>query len=555
MIDRDGQFTWEETNVFDGIRQDVSESLRKYRSVQNVHFANRGALTKDLGIKPLHASRIGASGKNVTAALDCHFNNATQILVAVNEGSSNADAYTFDTATRAWTAQSVSIVNGVRPSMVMFADQLHLVDGTTLRRMNASKSWSTPGEGTYSNPCKFGTVYANRLILSGNATYPYSFFPSGVRDAGTWDATLAVDVTGAQGERITALGTLGTFLIVGGETFTRAYYLGTASPRDWDGDVVSSRIGPVHHSSYVEVPAAGGNASSNFGFFWSREGPMMLAQVGSGLPVMKSLADPIRRAVRGTNYEGLKGLAVESYADVTAVYVPEYDEIRFSLIKKDSYSATARADVVYCLSVSSAIAFAGNPAEAHPIWRIRDNSNQALPCSTLFTARLHPDTHLPSVDGTVRCLSAQDGFVYEMDAVEQYVDNIEGTDYSIPFYVRRDNYDGLDDGVRSNTKSLRTGWFRTTMVGAFSLYTRALVDGGAREATSTISLDAGLSTWGDGSAWDDGSEWNNSEFVNARSGLGVLGKKFDLELYDNGNIEGDFQINSWSLLGYVEDRR
>ena len=155
----------------------------------------------------------------------------------------------------------------------------------------------------------------------------------------------------------------------------------------------------------------------------------------------------------------------------------------------------------------------------------------------------------------MRCLAAQDGFVYEMDAVEQYVDNIEGTDYSIPFYVRRDNYDGLDDGVRSNTKSLRTGWFRTTMVGAFSLYTRALVDGGAREATSTISLDAGLSTWGDGSAWDDGSEWNNSEFVNARSGLGVLGKKFDLELYDNGNIEGDFQINSWSLLGYVEDRR
>lgn len=555
MIDRDGQFTWEETNVFDGIRQDVSESLRKYRSVQNAHFANRGALTKDLGVKPLHASRIAASDKNVTAALDCHFNNATQILVAVNEGSSNADAYTFDTTTRAWTAQSVSIANGVRPSMMMFADQLHIADGTTLRRMNASKSWSTPGESTYSNPCKFGTVYANRLILSGNANYPYSFFPSGVRDGGTWDATLAVDVTGAQGERITALGTLGTFLIVGGETFTRAYYLGTASPRDWDGDVLSSRVGPVHHSSYVEVPAAGGNASSNFGFFWSREGPMMLAQVGSGLPVMKSLADPIRKAVRGTNYEGLDGLAVESYADVTAAYVPEYDEIRFSLIKKNNYSATARADVIYCLSVASAIAFAGNPAEAHPIWRIRDNTNQPLPCSTLFTARLHPDTHLPSVDGTVRCLSAQDGFVYEMDAVEQYVDNIEGTNYSIPFYVRRDNYDGLDDGVRSNTKSLRTGWFRTTMVGAFNLYTRALVDGGAREATSTISLDAGLTTWGDGSSWNDGGEWNNSEFVNARSGLGVLGKKFDIELYDNGNIEGDFQINSWSLLGYVEDRR
>mgnify|MGYP003149259174 CR=1 FL=1 len=555
MIDRDGQFTWDELRVFDGIRQDVSESIRKYRLVRNAHFANRGALTKDLGFKPLHASRIGSAAKNVTGLLDCHFNNATQILVAVNEGGSNADAYTFDTATRAWTAQSVSIANGVRPMMVMFADQLHIADGGTLRRMNASKSWSTPGESTYSNPCKFGTVYANRLILSGNATYPYSFFPSGVRDSSSWDATLAVDVTGSQGERITCLGTLGTFLIVGGETFTRAYYLGTASPRDWDGDVLSSRVGPVHHSSYVEVPAAGGDASANFGFFWSREGPQMVAQIGRGLPVLTSLAEPIRRAVRGVDFEGLDGLAVESYDDVTAAYIPEYDEIRFSLIKKTNYSATARADVIYCLSLSSAIAYANNPGQAYPIWRIRDNTNQALPCSTLATARLHPDTHLPSVDGTVRGLAAQDGFVYEMDAVSQYTDNIEGTTYSIPMFVRRDNYDGIEDQVRSNTKSLRTGWFRTTMVGDYSLYTRAIVDGGRRESTSTISLNAGLNTWGDGSAWGDGDNWNASDFVNSRSGLGVLGKKFDLELYDNGNIEGDFQINSWSLLGYVEDRR
>ncbi len=124
MIDRDGQFTWDEDNVFDGIRQDVSESVRKYRIVRNCHFANRGALTKDRGVKPLHASRIGSTGENTTGLLDCHFNNGTQILVAVNEGASNADAYTFDNTSRAWTAQSVSIANAVRPMMVMFADQL-----------------------------------------------------------------------------------------------------------------------------------------------------------------------------------------------------------------------------------------------------------------------------------------------------------------------------------------------------------------------------------------------------------------------------------------------
>jgi len=49
--------------------------------------------------------------------------------------------------------------------------------------------------------------------------------------------------------------------------------------------------------------------------------------------------------------------------------------------------------------------------------------------------------------------------------------------------------------------------------------------------------------------------WNSGEFVTQRAGVGVLGKKFELEIYDEGVIEAPIQINSWTLMGYAEDRR
>ena len=103
----------------------------------------------------------------------------------------------------------------------MFANKLHVIDGVTLRTWTGS-AWATPGESSYSNPSKFGAVYANRLILAGNSTYPFTFFPSGIRDSGSWDAAWSVDVTGAHGEAITSVGTMGSFLIVGGRTFPRS---------------------------------------------------------------------------------------------------------------------------------------------------------------------------------------------------------------------------------------------------------------------------------------------------------------------------------------------
>ena len=559
MIERDGQFTWEEDAVFDGIRQDASESVRRYRVLRNGHLFNRGAVTKDKGVKHIAASRIGSDSLDTLAGFDAHFNDGTQKLCIVQEGASNADLYFFNTSDSTWTAQSRTIANDKRVNLLMFANKLHVIDGTTLQTWTGS-AWATPGDSTYSNPCSIGCVYANRLILAGNANFPFTFFPSGIRDSGTWDAALSVDVTGAHGEKITSIGTLGSFLIVGGRTFTRSFYLGTASPYDWDNDHISTLIGPSCQSSFVSIPAVQGQTGRNVAFFWSTDGPMMLYQKDNGLPTLLDLSSPLAKASRGIEYQGLPAMAIDRFNDVVGTYVPEFDEVRFAVTKKTTFStlgASSQNDMLLCLSLTSALGFAMGKAE-YPYWRIRDNESKDLPVSTIFSARIHPDSNAPNTAGVLRCLSAKNGWVYEMDSVAQDDDSIEGTEYGIPFYIRRDGYDGMEDRIRQNEKSLRSAYFRATLVGDSKLYARAIADGGARFSEVEVDLSGDLAKWGSESStgtWGNGLLWNAGEFVNQRGLMGTLGRKFDLEIYDNGNIKGDFQVNSWSLLGYVEDRR
>ena len=559
MIERGGSFTWEEDAVFEGIRQDASESVRRYRVLRNGHLFNRGAITKDKGVKHIATSRIGSDSLDTLAGFDAHFNDGTQKLCIIQEGASNADLYFFNTSDSTWTAQSRTIANNKRVQLLMFANKLHVIDGTTLQTWTGS-AWATPGESSYSNPSSVGAVYANRLILAGNSSYPFTFFPSGIRDSGSWDAALSVDVTGAHGEKITSIGTLGSFLIVGGRTFTRSYYLGTASPYDWDNDHISTLIGPSSQSSFVSIPAAQGQTGRNVAFFWSTDGPMMLYQEGNGLPSLLDLSPALSKSTRGIEHQGLPAMAIDRFDDVVGVYVPEFDEVRFSVTKKTTFSANganSQNDMLCCLSLSSALSFAQGRIE-YPYWRIRDNENKSLPVSSLFTARMHPDSNAPDTNGVLRCLCAKNGWVYEMDSVDQDEDSIEGSDYSIPFYIRRDGYDGMEDGIRQHEKSLRSAYFRATLVGESKLYARAVADGGARFSEAEIDLSGNLVMWGSESSvgsWGDGTLWNAGEFVNQRGLMGTLGRKFDLEIYDNGNIKGDFQVNSWSLLGYVEDRR
>ena len=550
MLDRDGRFTWSDGNLAGGIRQDVTESVLRYRLIKNLNQAIRGALTKDKGCRRLYTTAPHGEAYDTKGAIDCRFNNGNQRVMLFLDNGTNIKAHLFN-SDRTLTVQSPSFSRTVRSWHGMFANKLFVCDGDTLRAWDGS-SWTTPGASNV-NACRFGVVYASRLILFADPTYPYFFYPSSVRDGTVWDADLAVEVTEARGEAITGAATCGSYLLVGGETFLRAYQLGEASPVDWTWDSLSERLGPINWQSMVTINRAWGNDQQNFTMFWTKEGPYMAVQLAEGTPALISLAEPLKRSIHGKAYQGMPALDLGMYNVVEGVWAPEFNEVRFTVAQ----DGDSQHHQMLCVDVDSAAAYALNPGEGvYPYWRVRDNKNwtDGFPASTVFSCEVDPSTGLPSTSGMVRAFTGQRGLFWEMDA---YADCKDDQAYGIPFYARRDGYDGADDGIQEHEKSVRGLHLRSTQVGDYDINVRVWGDS-RYNSTATINLSNGLSLWTDNTGegmWGNGGIWNEGEFVTERDDLGVRGQKFDVEVYDDGLVEASVEINSWSLHGYMEDRR
>ena len=566
MMERGGAWTWFEDQVYAGIRQDVTETADRYRILRNVHLATRGALTKDKGIIPLTATATHTYTNDVYGGLDARWYDGTQKLIVAADDGANGKFSIYDPATNGWTTQAPAGVR-TKPWMGMFANKLLTFDGTTPRSMTQGGVWATPASSAHADiqTSSFAVVYANRLLAFANTANPFYFYPSGVRDETDWDASLAVQVTGSRGERILGAGRCGRYLLVGGEEFLRGYYLGTASPRDWDWEHISEHSGPINWQSFVDVTRPRGGGTQSFTFFWTKEGPAMCMALGEGLPRMVPLWDPIRRMCQGTTYQGLVGLELSMYDQVEGVWVPEFNEVRFTC----SSSGKTKHDMLLCLDVDSAIRYAMSPdaliegelvSRNYPFWRIRDNEGlSSFPVSTVFQCEVSPATNEPSTSGLRKAMCAQDGVVYIMDMRAICKDLHQGastpTDQPIKMMAHKDGYNGYVEGVREHVKSLREVHIRTTQEGNYDLNVVVVADGGKDRSSNTVNLSSGISLWGAGNDWGDGSMWNAGEFVTEEIGLHALGTSFDLQIYDDGAVEAPVEINSWSLSGYLEDRR
>jgi hypothetical protein len=149
----------------------------------------------------------------------------------------------------------------------------------------------------------------------------------------------------------------------------------------------------------------------------------------------------------------------------------------------------------------------------------------------------------------------RDGYIYEYDAPTVYTDEdpVAAQGYqAFSMKIRKDGYDGYQDGVREYTKSNRHIFLRTTRANG-DITATLYADGGAQRNQQTLNPSGGSGFWGDGSDWGGGGLWTGGEFATTRAELATKGKKFDLEITDDGNIVSDFSINSWSLSGFVEE--
>jgi hypothetical protein len=549
MIEGGGHLVWPEYNLRGGIRQNLSAAQRRYRILRNANWTNLQGLKKDLGIRRLTVETLESGNYDTIAGFDAHFNDGTQHVMIFQDDGSATDIYIFTNVGRTWGSPLGTSLARVTPDIMMFNNKVCMFDGTNFTTMTSNKTLAQPATTGY-NACTMGTVYANRLLAAGDSSAPYSFKPSEVRNETSAKSANIVDVTGVQGESIKAIGRVGPYAVVGGRTFTRVYYLGTGGPKDWDWDEISGMTGPIDQKSFVEVSLARGNETQDFAFFWGPEGPMMIAYKGQGLPALYPLWEPLWHSVKGREYEEVPYMNLSRMTDIQGVYYPEYREVRFSWSKTTGTINNA----FWCLDFDSAVAYAENPRENYPYWRIRDNSGMNFPGSSAFLVRINPITGLPSTTGVNKVFTSCNGIVYEMDAQGVYKDDGQ----PIPMFAKLDGFDGVEDGIRDQVKSINHVYTHTNHAGVFELYINIIADEGNEQQIDTADLSGNLSQWTDAieeGSWGDGDLWSSGGALPARTEHGVLGRRHAVEVYDLGNINNELYLQSLTLEGELEDRR
>jgi len=566
-VERGGRFQWTENQIFGGIRQDVTDAQRHYRILSNCSVIDSGSLIKDMGCNKLINAQLSGGGDTFGGYHAKYSGAGHKLFLFQDNGSSACVVYRFDPsvgqhdpASASWvtTGPTEQTLARTKPCVTMFRNKMITIDGTLLRARDSSGTWTTPANSVTPtslknslNACKFGTVYNNRLILGGDPAYPNAFYVSSALDETVWDANNTVDLTETGGEDVLGMGVVGSHLLIGGDNFLRAYFLGDANVQDWDNDLISGQVGPVNWQSFVNADRWAGNESaSSYTFFWTKRGPAMCAGGGKNLPSLVPLWEPLRRACLGTNYRGIEGFNVAQYSNIEGVWCPEFNEVRWVLTQGTSSN---ERNIILCLDFDSALDYARGAKGAYPVFRIKDNVNftGGFPASAIFSVEIDGNG-APTRTGVERVFTAKDGLAYELDANTSSKDL--GT-HVIDLRARIDGYDGAEDGVNANEKSLRGVKVQVTAEGTYNLKCRVIADGGADTDTNAINIGEDLILWGSGEDWGTETLWDSGEFNLADIDVHALGRSFDLEFYDDGGIEAPVQINYWSLWGYLEDRR
>jgi hypothetical protein len=545
-----------------GIRQDVSDIAERANCLRNANWRVADCLTKDRGIRQFNALPIGTG--TTYGLFEARFSDGTQTLLAFQDTGSACSVHRWQAAAGLFTVPMATTLARVKPYVTMFANKVAVLDGVAVRTINSATAANLStlpttdtslsgqvNDFSFVGACTWGVVYANRLVLFGSPDSPWYFYPSEVREY-VWDAAIGYSVMSTRGERILGACTCGPYLLVGGEEFLRAFYLGTAGPEDWDWDSLSEEVGPINWQSMVQVTRGYGNDASAFTFFWGKHGPMMVAYMGSGLPTLVPLWRQLQIMLMGVTQDDLPGLDLTTFDQIEAVYAPEYDEVRFAC----RYAGSTANDVLLCVDVNSCVAMMVGSAGAYPLWRVRDNAAltvqgsaaRGLPCGTVATAEMHPTSGALTTTGVRRVLLGDSGFVYEMDADDACLDLVSEL---IPMTITLGGITGADQDMRDFEKVVRKASIHCTRTGAYTF--KVIVTGDGEDAKTGVIPDGGVYHWAD-SQWGSGL-WSDYSWSSGVADIGCRGHVFEVTIRDEGTIKTPVSLSSWNLYGYLEGRR
>ncbi len=536
-VTQEGEFIFEDRQLYGGIRQDLPPTTRRFSNIKNLSHVRKNVLTKRKGVFNLNTTAISGTPE-LLAAYDMHFNDGTQKVVV----AAGSDAYLYNPTTALLDAQSLTLTTG-KTSIINFANDLLLSNGTEFKKYNGS-TWSnvanSPPIGTLL------TVHANRAIIAGVAARPYEFYYTGVRNVDSSDsANDKVIVGGTSGEEITALGELGRWMLVTTSKSAWLYLQSTTNKGDWDFVNLSSTVGCVSPKSVFSVA----RQAVRMTLFWSLEGAMVAYQVGNDVGI-KPLWRCIYRMVNGETIATLSGIETSRFNQISGGYNPELREACFGVPKVGE----TENSMMLCYDLDALTAYVLGEAD-QPIVTVKDNANSgAFPCDVLLGVRVD-SVSAPSVTGKSQMFGGRQGKLFRHEMPNTYKD--EGAT-AITYWAEREGYCGEEDGVAGFEKVATRGTITATQNGGFASTVIISADSDAESGSEELSLDVGLGLWGDGGNWTPTtsvSRWNGATIKSARGNYGVHGRNFRMSVTDYGVITNKFELSEMSLDGYVYERQ
>ena len=135
------------------------------------------------------------TGYDVLGLCSAYKTDGTLKQIAVADGASESDAYTYNTSTDSWTPHHLSLTTGAKTEFEYFLDGFFMVNFEDATRFNDYTQWYTDTNVTSAAKAKYIKLYKSRIylayVVSNGTTYSskvtYSNLPSGSPYTISWN--------------------------------------------------------------------------------------------------------------------------------------------------------------------------------------------------------------------------------------------------------------------------------------------------------------------------------------------------------------------------------
>jgi len=496
------RYYFSDKGLQDSINQ-LSILPRELQRARNVHFYERGSLTKRNGYIKRITSAISGTPKITGLHQLVNRDGTKNFVIATNA------LYTGDQGDASVTAIGGSLTftpgtNGENfNSMITFNDQVIGTNGV-------ENPWAWAGSG---NAADLGgsppiapiiETYQNFVFLAGNSTAPYRLYFSNDGDETTWTGTDFIDI-GDLTSPITGLAVLFGALVI----FTRK---GLYTLRGYDRDTfqvdeVTISTGCTSYKSIVKV--------DNNLVFWSDRGPYSFDGIN-----VHYLGRNIQVFIEDINYSRIDKIVGHLYKAKNQVW--------WSI----STGSNEQHNKVVCMTYDPTKSESNAGIEESGV-AFSEYTGMAFNCFATETSTTELDRLYAG---------GYSGLIYQQD---------EGTNddgSAIDFQVKTGP---LDAGNPEEFKRFRYIWLFNKQQGNYSISVSYITDFGTGGSSTTVtqSLLGSNSLWGS-LVWGT-DVWGGTSIIKARINLKAMGHHIEIT-FVNSNIDQPVVIKGFSLLSQLK---